>query len=136
MAFKPRTSNEIYLDITPLVNVSLILLIVFMVVTPMIREGIEVRLPPAEHGVDSGQATDDYVTITIDEDRNFYVDLKAVSSSDLERELALAYRGREDRSIVVKGDEVLEYGDVLRVIQACRRVGAIDVDLIAKKGAP
>ena len=120
-------------DITPIVNVALVLLIVFMVVTPMIREGITVETPKAEHSEESAEGADKDVVLSLKADGALYVNLKRVSWNTLARELALAYRGKEGRPIVVKGERSLEYEEVTRLMEACRDVGAPGVDLVAEK---
>lgn len=120
-------------DITPIVNVALVLLIVFMVLTPMIREGILVDTPEARHSEQASEAAENDVILSLKEDGSLYVNLKRVSWSTLEGELALAYRGREGRPITIKGERSLKYNDIIELMQACRDVGAPGVDLVAKK---
>jgi biopolymer transport protein ExbD len=125
--------------ITPLVDVALVLLIVFMVITPMVRQGIQVNLPPAEHGEDSSQGQENQVSVSVRADRTLFVDLKPVSWEQLGNELELARRGKEDQPVLVKGDSTLTYGDIVEVMNACRRLGLPDVELVAQKlsgGAP
>lgn len=121
-------------NITPLVNVALVLLIIFMVVTPMIREGIQVNLPPAEHGTDSSREEEGQVVVTVDDEGAIHVNLKRVSPSELERELLMAFRGREDKPIVIKGDRTLHYGQILEVMYLSKKIGATEVELVAEKG--
>lgn len=134
MPYKPNWDRGgANIDVTPLVNVALILLIVFMVVTPMMREGIQVALPPAEHGQDSSRDQEAKVVLAIRGDGDVYVDLKRVDLVNLEAELAHARRGKEDVPVVIKGDRALEYGEVLQLMHACRKVGVSEVELMAKK---
>ena len=120
-------------DITPIVNVALVLLIVFMVVTPMIREGIMVETPRAKHSEESAEGADKDVVLSLKEDGALYVNLKRVSWNTLAKELALAYRGKEGRPVVIKGERSLEYEEIIRLMEACRNVGAPGVDLVAEK---
>ena len=120
-------------DITPIVNVALVLLIVFMVLTPMIREGILVDTPQAKHSDETSEAAEKDVVLSLKADGSLYVNLKRVSWNALEGELTLAYRGREGRPIVIKGERSLQYNEVIQLMQACRNVGAPGVDLVAKK---
>ena len=77
-------------DVTPVVNVALVLLIVFMVVTPMIREGIEVETPEAE-GVEQLSEDEQNVVLAVQSDGSMFVNLKPVQPHTLEAELILAY---------------------------------------------
>lgn len=120
-------------DITPIVTIALVLLIMFMVLTPMIREGIVVETPEAKHSEQTSEAAERDVVLSLKADGALYVNLRRVSWSTLERELALAYRGREGRPIIIKGERSLEYREVIQLMQACRNVGVPGVDLVAKK---
>ena len=134
MAYRPNWDrSDVTIDVTPLVNVALILLIVFMIVTPMMREGIQVTLPPAEYGKDSSRDQETKVVLAIRGSGEIYVDLKRVDMAHLDAELAHARRGKEDVPVVIKGDRVLEYGEVLQLMYACRKAGVAEVELMAKK---
>jgi biopolymer transport protein ExbD len=119
-------------DITPIVNVALVLLIVFMVVTPMIREGIEVETPEAEV-VEQLSEAEQSVVLAVQADGTMYVNLKLVKSHTLESELALAYRGHEGKPVVIKGAQNLPYKDILTLMDICKGIGAPAVDLVARK---
>jgi len=115
------------------VTIALVLLIMFMVLTPMIREGIVVETPEAKHSEQASEAAEKDVVLSLKADGALYVNLRRVSWSTLERELALTYRGREGRPIIIKGERSLEYKEVIQLMQACRNVGVPGVDLVAKK---
>ena len=119
-------------DVTPIVNVALVLLIVFMVVTPMIREGIQVETPAAKELEQLSEAKQN-VVLSVKADGSMYVNLKPVQNHTLERELALAYRGNEGEPIVIKGAHNLPYSDILALMDICKGIGAPGVDLVARK---
>ncbi|MBT3343316.1 MAG: hypothetical protein HN712_14100 [Gemmatimonadetes bacterium] len=119
-------------DITPIVNVALVLLIIFMIVTPMIREGVEVVTPQAE-AITALSEQDQSVVLAIQGDGTIYVNLKSVDRMSVESELALAYRGQEGRPIVLKGAENLPYRDILSLMDACKVIGAPSVDLVGSR---
>ena len=120
-------------DITPIVSVALVLLIVFMVVMPMIREGVEVDTPEADHPEKLEDSAERLVILSIREDGTLYVNLNKVEVAEVKRELELAYRGQEGSPIVVKGAKNLPYGDILELMEICQGIGAPAVDLMAKK---
>ncbi len=119
-------------DITPIVNVALVLLIIFMIVTPMIREGVQVETPQAE-AIDQLSEQDQSVVLSIQADGAMFVNLKAVNQASLQSELSLAYRGQEGKAVVIKGAENLPYRDILSVMDACKVIGAPSVDLVASR---
>ena len=121
-------------DITPIVNVALVLLIVFMVIMPMVREGIEVDTPQADHVEKLTENAENLVVLSIREDGALYVNLNAVDKFGLKQELALAYRGQEGNPIIIKGAKNLPYREILELMEICQAVGAPAVDLMAKKG--
>ncbi|MEE2831319.1 MAG: MotA/TolQ/ExbB proton channel family protein [Candidatus Latescibacterota bacterium] len=119
-------------DITPIVNVALVLLIIFMIVTPMIREGVQVETPQAE-AIEQLSEQDQSVVLSIQDDGSIFVNLKPVNRAILESELTLAYRGQEGKPVVIKGAENLPYRDILSVMDACKVIGAPSVDLVASR---
>ena len=119
-------------DITPIVNVALVLLIIFMIVTPMIREGIQVETPQAE-AIDPLSEQDQSVVLSLQGDGAIFVNLKQVDRATLESELTLAYRGQEGKPVVIKGAENLPYRDILWVMDACKAIGAPSVNLVASR---
>ena len=120
-------------DVTPIVNVALVLLIVFMVVMPMIREGIEIETPEADYSVQLEEAAEELVVLSIKDDGTLYVNLNEVDRSMLKQELALAYRGQEGSPIIIKGARNLSYSDILELMETCQNLGVPSVDLMAKK---
>ena len=120
-------------DITPIVNVALVLLVVFMVIMPMVREGIEVDTPKADNSEQLADKAEQLVVLSIRQDGSLYVNLNRVDWPTLKPELSLAYRGQEGKPIIVKGAKNLLYKDVLRLMEVCQAVGAPAVDLMAKK---
>jgi len=123
------------INVTPLVDVSLVLLIVYMVMTAMIRQGITVDTPVARNATNkSTSAQDKLTTISIKEDRTLYVNMKPLPSLDeVGRELVLAYRGHEGQPVIIKGARNLTYGEIKALMDACRQVGVAEVELMAKK---
>ncbi len=121
-------------DVTPIVNVALVLLIIFMVVMPMIQEGIIVEMPKAQNTQEIvEQLGEESVVLAIQEDGSLYINLHQVERQDLKKELAKAYHGKEDKPIIIKGSRNLPYQDILELMEICQGVGAPGVDLMAKK---
>ena len=121
-------------DITPIVNVALVLLIVFMVVMPLIQEGILVETPEARNAQEIvEQLGAESLILSIQEDGSLYINLHQVERADLKRELAKAYHGKEGEPIIVKGSKNLPYREILDLMEICQEVGAPGVDLMVKK---
>ena len=121
-------------DITPIVNVALVLLVIFMIVMPIIREGVEVETPEAEHADRLEDAAEHRVVVSIQEDGAMFVNLGSVDDASIKSELARAYRGQEGSPVIIKGAKNLPYQEILALMEICQGVGAPAVDLMAKKG--
>lgn len=126
---KGAPMNEI--NVTPLVDVCLVLLIIFMVVTPMLQSGVPVNLPITEHP-DQTPETDRQLNISVKSDGTVYVGPNAVRRDQVKTALEEVKARTPDREITVKGDRRVSYGDVLDVLKACRDVGFNDVGLVAQ----
>lgn len=119
------------INVTPLVDVCLVLLIIFMVVTPMLQKGVPVNLPITEQP-DKTPDTDKQLIISVKADGTVYLGPNAVRKEQVESSLEEIHARTPDREIAVKGDRLVKYGDVLDVLKACREVGFNDVGLIAQ----
>jgi biopolymer transport protein TolR len=119
------------INVTPLVDVCLVLLIIFMVVTPMLQKGIPVNLPVTEDP-EKTPDTDKQLQISVKADGSVYLGPNVVRKDQVESALKEIQERTPDREIAVKGDKLVKYGDVLDVLRACREVGFNDVGLIAQ----
>src|SRR6185295_8161712 len=131
---KAAMNSEI--NVTPLVDVCLVLLIIFMVVTPMLQKGVPINLPVTEEP-EKTPDTDKQLQISVKADGTVYLGSSVVRKEQVQSELETIHARSPDREIAVKGDRLVKYGDVLDVLKACREVGFNDVGLIAQpKNAP
>ena len=119
------------INVTPLVDVCLVLLIIFMVVTPMLQKGIPVNLPVTDEP-EKTPDTDKQLQISVKADGSVYLGPNVVRKDQVESALKEIQERTPDREIAVKGDKLVKYGDVLDVLRACREVGFNDVGLIAQ----
>ena len=131
---KAPMNSEI--NVTPLVDVCLVLLIIFMVVTPMLQKGVPINLPVTEDP-EKTPDTDKQLQISVKANGAVYLGSNVVRKEQVQSELEAIHQRTPDREIAVKGDKQVKYGDVLDVLKACREVGFNDVGLIAQpKRAP
>jgi biopolymer transport protein TolR len=123
------------INVTPLVDVCLVLLIIFMVVTPMLQKGVPVNLPVTEDP-EKTPDTDKQLQISVKSDGTVYLGSLPVLKEQMQSELLKIHDRTPDREIAVKGDKLVKYGAVLEALKACREVGFNNVGLIAqpKKG--
>ena len=117
------------INVTPLVDVCLVLLIIFMVVLPTMVNGIEVHLPKIASGDDLAKKP---LQITLNSDKTLYVDSVVIRRDELASEL-LRRRDQVQRPVVVRADKALAYGEVVGVLDACRKAGFETIGLAGEK---
>src|SRR6266436_3849457 len=130
------------INVTPMVDVMLVLLIIFMVVTPFLQQGIQVAIPREMRNPDEDQAInkESSVIISVPKDGDYYLGKKKVNLDDLKSavEKALANKKEEDKIVYIKSGVEVSYGEVVKVINAVREKGVEKIGLVAdrkKKGA-
>ena len=129
MRVTPAATLHSEINVTPLVDVCLVLLIIFMVVLPTMVNGIPVHLPK----VASGDALDKKpLQITLNSDKTLYVDSVVIRSDELVSELQRRH-DQVHRPVVVRADKALAYGEVISVLDACRKTGFETVGLAGEK---
>ena len=126
-----KTAMNSEINVTPLVDVCLVLLIIFMVVTPMLQKGVPVNLPMTEEP-ERTPDTDKQLQISVKADGSVYLGSTVVRKEQVQSELETIHQRTPDREIAVKGDKLVKYGAVLDVLKACREVGFNNVGLIAQ----
>ena len=119
------------INVTPLVDVCLVLLIIFMVVTPMLQKGVPVNLPVTS-SPETTPDTEKKLQISVKADGSVYLGPQVIRKDQVETALKDIFEKTPDREIAVKGDRLVKYGDILDVLKACREVGFNDVGLISQ----
>ena len=130
MRATPATSLQSEINVTPLVDVCLVLLIIFMVVTPLLT-GVPVQLPQSATAEELEKQP---LQITINADRTIYIGDVAIREEQLSSEL-VRHKGEPNRPVVVRGDNTLAYGDIVRVLDTCRAAGFQNVGLATTRPA-
>ena len=122
------------INVTPLVDVCLVLLIIFMVVTPLLQKGISVQLPSTDNP-DKKPENDKQklISIVAQTPPVYYIESKAYSKADFQHELDELYQRSPNTELVIKADKRLKYGDVKEVMKMCKEAGFQNVGLIAEK---
>ena len=130
-----RGSVRSEINVTPLVDVCLVLLIIFMVVTPIIQAGVKVDLPRTAKPSSLPEKTSQ-LAISVAADGSVYVRSVRVADSDLGDVLAQIHTAEPDREVIVRGDRSLQYEKVCAVLAAVSRAGFSRVGLVteAEKG--
>jgi biopolymer transport protein TolR len=108
------------INIIPLVDVVLVLLLIFMLTAPMMYRGIDVNLPRAAA---KPTAVEERMVLTVTKDRALYLNDKRVAPGGLEGQLRAAFQGRTDKTLYLKADAGLAYGAVIETMDQVRRAG-------------
>jgi biopolymer transport protein TolR len=118
------------INVTPLVDVVLVLLIIFMVSAPMMKVGMDVRLPAADRAPELGG---DRLVVSIDKEGKIYLDEREIMPENFERVLHNALVLRSP-AVYLQADREISYGFVAGVLDKMRRSGAVDVGLVTVPG--
>ena len=129
---KRRPMSEI--NVTPLVDVMLVLLIVFMVAAPLLTVGVQVDLPKTQAAAIQGQ--DEPLSVTLDASGVIYLQETAVVLDQLVPRLQAIAQGASERRIFVRGDQAINYGKVLEVMGVINTAGSTKVALVGNPVPP
>lgn len=138
MAKRRRMMSEI--NIVPYVDVMLVLLVIFMITTPLLTQGVEIKLPEAQANAIESKEVEPLI-VSVDEKGQYFLNIsekptEAMSAEDLATrvaaELELAKRGNLKRPVLVKGDKDVNYGAVVRAMALLQAAGAKSVGLLTE----
>ena len=120
------------INVTPLVDVMLVLLIIMMLIAPMLQQGVSLRLPTATNTVDKPESQDQTV-ISVAANKEIYLNAKPIREIDLAQRLTDLLEGKTEKIVMIKADEEVEYGAVMAVMDQLRQAAIEDVGLITEK---
>ncbi len=137
MAFVPGMAEEdervlAEINVTPLVDVMLVLLIIFMITAPMLHHGIEVALPEADAEA-MKLKVDDPLVLSVNRDGLVYVQEEPIHPSQLVERLLPLIESRGDKRVFLKGDRELPYGNVIEVLDLLHRGGIREVGMVTEQ---
>jgi biopolymer transport protein ExbD len=120
------------INVTPLVDVCLVLLIIFMVVTPMLQKGKPVMLPQTERP-DKKPESDKELLISVQSDKTIFIDTKWYPDKDFAAKMKEIGERSSNKDVLIKADQRLNYGDVKNVMRMVKDGGFERVGLITEK---
>jgi biopolymer transport protein TolR len=118
------------INVTPLVDVMLVLLIIFMVTASVAQQGITVMLPRAKS--EGLPVSEEIVTVTIDASLQVYLNSRRVGLAELGDALKLVYAHRKSKSIFLKADSGVAYGDFVKVVSIIKDSGVEQLGMITE----
>jgi biopolymer transport protein ExbD len=117
------------INVTPLVDVMLVLLIIMMIVAPLLQQGVSVKLPVATNTVEKPD-TQEQTVLAIDSNKRLYLNAVPVQKDDLQRRVTEILEGKNERIVIIKADEDVEYSAVMDAMDQLRASGIEDMGLI------
>ena len=122
------------INVTPLVDVCLVLLIIFMVVTPMLQKGVDVQIPTTDNPDKKPEnAKQRLISVKWETPPKYFIDTKWFPPEEFQRALDELYQRAPTSELVIKADQRLTYGEVKKVMRMTKEAGFEDVGLIAEK---
>ena len=133
MSAEVKGDSEPYdsINITPMVDLTFVLLLIFIIMTTASVQGVKVNLPQASSAVSLAKPKTKAVTIT--SDGNIFLDTYPVSMAELESRLASLYAADPELPVVIKGDSTVQYQLVMDVLDLTGRVGITQIGLVTQK---
>jgi len=120
------------INVTPLVDVMLVLLIIMMLVAPMLQKGVDVRLPEAGNSADKPE-TQSQTVLAVTADKRYYVNGLQVPESELLSRIQSALEEKKEKLVLIKGDQDAPFSAIMTVMDRLREAQIEDVALITEK---
>ena len=117
------------INVTPLCDVMLVLLIIMMIVAPLLQQGVSVSLPQANNTTDKPE-TQGQTVIAISKDKAMYLNAKPVLEQELGTKVNELLENQKEKIILIKADAEVDYGTVMAMMDSLRQAGLEDIGLI------
>jgi biopolymer transport protein ExbD len=127
-----KTGIKSDINVTPLVDVMLVLLIIMMLVAPMLQQGVSVRLPQASNTVDKPE-TQEQTVIAIAANKSLYLNAKLIREGELGTKINELLESKAEKIVLIKADEEVEYSAVMAAMDQLRQAGIEDIGLITER---
>jgi biopolymer transport protein TolR len=117
------------INITPLVDVVLVLLIIFMVITPLLQMGYDVKVPP-KATVDTPPPSLDQLIVSVTAGKSIYLNKERLDKQSLSLRLSEILKNRRDKTVFFSADDTVTYGEVAGVMDLVRTAGANNIGIV------
>jgi biopolymer transport protein TolR len=118
------------INITPLVDVVLVLLIIFMVITPLLQMGYDVKVPPKVQAQENQPPPTDQIIVSLTPQNRIFLNKEEVNAQTLSLRLTEILKNRANKTIFFSGDDAANYGEVIKVMDLCKNAGAKNIGIV------
>jgi biopolymer transport protein TolR len=117
------------INVTPLVDVMLVLLIIMMLVAPLMQQGVPVKLPVASNYVDKPE-TNNQTVIAIAANKTLYLNAKFITTDELGKKVEEALKDKTEKIVLIKADQEVDYSAVMAAMDQLHQAGIEDIGLV------
>jgi biopolymer transport protein ExbD len=120
------------INVTPLVDVMLVLLIIMMLIAPMLQQGVSVKLPQASNSADKPE-TQDQTVVAVTSDRRVYLNGVPIQEAELGTKVQTLMETRKEKVVLIKGDEEAPYSSIMGAMDRLREANIENIGLITER---
>ena len=117
------------INVTPLVDVMLVLLIIMMLVAPLMQQGVPVKLPVASNYVDKPE-TNNQTVVAIAANKTVYLNAKFIATDELGKKVEEALKDKTEKVVLIKADQEVDYSAVMAAMDQLHQAGVEDIGLV------
>jgi len=118
------------INVTPFVDVMLVLLIIFMVTAPMMMQGVEVNLPKTT--TRHIKTSEDPLILSVNKNREIFLENRRITLDDLQRKVQKIFENRREKEVLLRADKEVPYGFVIKVIARVKRAGIDKLGMVTE----
>jgi len=118
------------INVTPLVDVMLVLLIIFMVTAPMLMQGVEVNLPKTT--TKNIKTQEEPLMLTVNKEKEIFIEKHRITLDSLETKIQKIFQNRKDKEILLRADKEVPYGFVIKVIAKVKQAGIDKLGMVTE----
>lgn len=120
------------INVTPLVDVMLVLLIIMMLIAPMLQQGVSVKLPQASNTADKPE-TQDQTVVAVTADKRMYLNGVPIQESELASKILAIIESKKEKIVLIKGDEEAPYSAIMNAMDRLREANIENIGLITER---